>query len=483
MVNPDIMRTALNITGCETIVNDHHSQLNATAVKRVLRPESLVQLSEFVKAACARRLALSIAGGRHAMGGQQFLQNALLIDMTALDRVLEFDPVAGTVRCEAGATWPRLLEQLEQFQNGASSFWTFAQKQTGADNLTLGGAVAANIHGRGLKFKPLIQDILSFDLVASDGHLIRCSRDQNSELFRLVIGGYGLFGAVYAVTLQLISRQAVKRVVEIITSDQVMSRFEDAIARGALYGDFQFAIDPKSDDFLHRGVFASYEPAPGERPPDNRKHLRPQDWEKLLYLAHADKAAVYREYTGYYQSTHGQIYWSDTHQMSYYAEGYHKKVDHLCGFQCAHSEMITELYVPSRSLSAFLHSVRIFARRYGWNIIYGTVRLIERDDESFLAWAHESWACVIFNLCVEHSARGIEDARSAFRTLIQIAINYSGSYYLTYHKWASVDQLLACYPQFPEFLRAKKRFDPGEIFVSNWFNSHRALLSPLACLR
>jgi FAD/FMN-containing dehydrogenase len=124
--------------------------------------------------------------------------------------------------------------------------------------------------------------------------------------------------------------------------------------------------------------------------------------------------------------------------------------------------------------------VRIFARRYGWNIIYGTVRLIEQDDESFLAWAREPWACVIFNLCVEHSTRGMEDAKNAFRALTQIAINYAGNYYLTYHKWATPDQLLACYPQFPEFLRAKTRFDPDEIFISNWYKALRPLFPPQA---
>ena len=83
----------------ETVVNDLHSKLNLTAMKRVLRPGSLVQLSEIVKAAASEKLRVSIAGGRHAMGGQQFLQNGWLIDMTALNRVLEFDAAAGTVRC------------------------------------------------------------------------------------------------------------------------------------------------------------------------------------------------------------------------------------------------------------------------------------------------------------------------------------------------------------------------------------------------
>lgn len=473
---PKSVEVGLAMTGRGTVVNDHHSALNATAVKRVLRPESLVQLSEIVKAACAKRIRVSIAGGRHAMGGQQFFQNGIMIDMTGLDRILEFNAATGTIRCEAGATWPRLLEQLEQLQHRASKFWTFAQKQSGADHLTLGGAVAANIHGRGLTMKPFVQDVLSFDLVGSDGRLIRCSRGENRELFRLVIGGYGLFGAVYAVTLQLVTRQAVRRVVEIAVVDDLLKKFQAAIDRGAIYGDFQFGIDPDSDDFLRRGVFSCYQPAPGETPPPRQKTLRGEDWERMLLLAHIDKSQVFREFTEYYKSTDGHVYWSDTQQFNYYAEGYHKKIDECTGATCPHSEMISELYVPRQNLTAFLHSVHIFARRYGWKIIYGTIRLIERDEETFLSWAREPWACVVLNLCVEHSARGIEEAKSAFRCLIQIAINYGGSYYLTYHKWATRDQILACYSELPHFFEAKKRFDPHGIFVSNWYHSHQALL-------
>ena len=53
-------------------------------------------------------------------------------------------------------------------------------------------------------------------------------------------------------------------------------------------------------------------------------------------------------------------------------------------------------------------------------VIYGTVRLIERDDETFLAWAREPWACVIFNLHVTHTPAGIAAATDAFRRLIDL---------------------------------------------------------------
>jgi len=110
-------------------------------------------------------------------------------------------------------------------------------------------------------------------------------------------------------------------------------------------------------------------------------------------------------------------------------------------------------------------------------VVYGTVRLIERDEETFLAWAGQPYACVIFNLHVEHTVEGIEAARRAFRRLIDRALERGGSYFLTYHRWATRDQVLAAYPQFPEFLRLKRHFDPEERFQSDWYRHHRSLLA------
>ena len=84
------------------------------------------------------------------------------------------------------------------------------------------------------------------------------------------------------------------------------------------------------------------------------------------------------------------------------------------------------------------------------NMIYGTIRLIETDDESFLAWARDRYACVIFNLHVEHTPEQIEEAAATFRELIDLGIQHGGSYYLTYHRWARRDQVERCYPQMRE---------------------------------
>jgi FAD/FMN-containing dehydrogenase len=448
-------------------VNDIHSQLNRTWVSAVRKPSSIEELRALLKG----NGPVSIAGGRHAMGGQQFAANATLLDMNGMTRVLRLDEAAGIIDVESGIQWPALVASLKDTP------WAIRQKQTGADRLSIGGALAANVHGRGLTMKPLIGDVESFTLVDAHGDVIECSRTKNPELFALVIGGYGMFGVVSSVRLRLSPRRKVQRIVEEQDIDSVMRAFDARIADGYLYGDFQFAIDAKSDKFLRKGVFSCYRPVSDDTPiPAAQAELKQEDWLKLFYLAHTNKEEVYRQYVGYYLSTSGQVYWSDEHQLGFYADNYHQAIDPMLKMP-AGTEMITELYVPRAKLADFMHAAAEELRRREENVIYGTVRLIERDDESFLAWAKQPYACVIFNLHVEHSDAGQARAADSFRALIDIAAERDGSYYLTYHRWARRDQVERCYPQFAAYLREKKRFDPQRRFQSDWYRHYEAMFA------
>lgn len=476
---------ALSQSGCvhlfkpseKTLVNDVHAQINPTWVKRVVEPVSLTSLQEIVRDARRHRDAVCVAGGRHAMGAQQFASNAVLVDTTKLNRILNFDQETGVVEVEAGIQWPQLISELVTRQAGTSRAWGIAQKQTGADRLSLGGALAANIHGRGLRMKPFVADVESLVVIDADGNSQACNRQQNAELFRLIIGGYGLFGLVYSLKLRLTRRQKVQRVVEIITIEELMPALEKRIADGFLYGDFQFSIDEKSDDFLHRGVFSCYRPVAAGTPMVENKRLTSDNWLMLLMLAHTDRHKVFEEYARYYLSTSGQVYWSDTHQLSDYRDGYHQILDQRLGATIPATEIITEIYVPRNQLAGFMGEAREDFRKHNVEIIYGTIRLIEKDNESFLAWAKQPYACIVFNIHTEHSPNGLLHSAEAFRRLIDMAIRRDGSYYLTYHKYATREQVLACYPQFPEFLRLKAKYDPEERFQSDWYRHHRRMVS------
>ncbi len=448
-------------------VNDVHSQLNSTLVAAIHKPRSIKELQTLVRKA----RTVCIAGGRHAMGGQQFASGATLIDITAMNHVLGFDERNGIIEVESGIEWPELVAYLRKTR------WAIRQKQTGADRLSLAGSLAANAHGRGLKFRPIAGDIESFTLIDASGRSIECDRTHNRELFSLAIGGYGLFGAVGSIRLRLAPRQKVQRVVEVKDAGSVMGAFEERIAAGFLYGDFQFGIDAKSVNFLRSGVFSCYRPVSDDTPiPESQAELREEDWRKLLLLAHTGKSQVYDRYVSYYLATSGQVYWSDEHQMSIYPNDYHRSIDAALHTGPA-TEIITEIYVPRARLADFLAEAREDFRRNDVNVIYGTVRLIERDEDSFLAWAKQPYACVIFNLHTEHTPDGIAHSRDAFRRLIDMAISRDGSYFLTYHRFARRDQVEACYPQFAAFLRQKRRFDPRERFQSDWYRHYRAMFA------
>ncbi len=455
-------------------IDDIHSHLNRTEVARIVRPTTVGEARDAVLTAAREGLAVGICGGRHAMGGQQFAAAGLLIDASGLDRVIAFDPIAGTIAVEAGIQWPALVAWLRAHQPGDAG-WGIVQKQTGADRLSIGGALSANIHGRGLALRPIVQDIAAFTLIDAAGVVRRCSRSEEPELFALAIGGYGLFGIIATVTLRLSRRRRMRRLVAVTNVDQLMKSFDARIAAGCVYGDFQFMTDERSPNFLREGVFSCYEPV-GDDTPVSAGHveLDEADWRRLYRLAHEDRAELYRVYRAFYESTHGQVYWSDLHQLSVYIDGYHRELD--AGRATARSEMISELYVPRLALPAFLAEVAEDFRRHRVELIYGTVRLVERDDETVLAWARSDWACTVMNLCVTHDERGIAKAAEDFRRLIDAARRHGGSYFLTYHRWATREQAEACHPRLREFIAEKRRIDPGGRFQSDWYRHHLALL-------
>lgn len=459
-------------------VNDIHSALNATEVDRIVPVNSLEAIQRAVAGARNVGAEVAIAGGFHAMGGQQFRSDGVLLDTRPLDRVLELNRDRGVVEVEAGVQWPGLMRYLEGEQDEDPSAWAIMQKQSGADRLSIGGSISANAHGRALDLPPMVADVESFVLVGPDAEPRRCSRTENPGLFALAIGGYGLFGVIASVCLRLRERQKLERVVEVISVQEVVAGFESRIADGYIYGDFQFSTDERSERFLRRGVFSCYRPVDPATPiPEAQRVLTPEDWAQLMLLAHMDKAAAYDAYVDHYLRTSGQIYLSDTHQMAEYADGYHIAVDRATGADHPASEMITEIYLPHERLADFMAEAAEDFRRHEVNLIYGTVRLIRRDEESFLPWAQEDYACVIFNLHTVHTRDGERHCAAAFRRLIDMAVERGGSYYLTYHRYATREQVERCHPRFAEFLRLKREHDPDGLFTSDWHAHHERLLA------
>ncbi len=459
-----------------SVVDDVHGGISRTRVRGIARPRSAGELEAVVAGCVERGGCLTAAGGRHAMARQAFGEDALLVDTRAMNRVLGLDRDRRTIEVESGIDWPTLVQEIRGRDVPGEAPLAIVQKQTGADLMTLGGSISANAHGRGLSLPPIGAQVESMGIVDPSGRLVRCSRSENRDLFQHVIGGYGLFGAIGTVELRLEERFRVRRRVETRTTVGLMEAFEERRQAGFRFGDFQFDVDDRSEGFLGRGVFSCYEPTE-DAPSVGGRRLRAEDWRELLHLAHVDKTKAFERYAGHYLLTDGLVYESDTHQLAAYQPGYHQAIDERTGATCRGSEVITELYVPRPALEAFLRSLRGALRRTEANVIYGTIRLIERDEDAVLAWAREPWACVILNLHVDHDEHGLGVAKRQFRAAIDAALEYGGSFYLTYHDWAAAEQLRAAHPGIDAFLGAKAARDPADVFGSDWWRRLRRRLA------
>jgi decaprenylphospho-beta-D-ribofuranose 2-oxidase len=113
------------------------------------------------------------------------------------DRILAFDPATGVLHAEAGFS----LEQM--YRVFLPRGW-FTPVSPGTRFVTLGGMVAADVHGKNHHRDGCIgEHVRQLSLRVADGRIVNCSRDQESDLFHATLGGMGLTGHILEVTLQL----------------------------------------------------------------------------------------------------------------------------------------------------------------------------------------------------------------------------------------------------------------------------------------
>lgn len=137
-----------------------------------------------------------IAYGNGRSYGDASLQERVLLTRR-FNKFLSFDESTGTLCCQSGVL---LSEILEVF---VPRGW-FLPVTPGTKLITVGGAIAADVHGKNHHLEGSFgQHILAMEVMRNDGSVIRCSPQENSEFMQLTVGGMGLSGVILNATFRL----------------------------------------------------------------------------------------------------------------------------------------------------------------------------------------------------------------------------------------------------------------------------------------
>jgi len=162
-----------------------------------LEPQTIAETLTAVTDAAERHTSVGLRGAGRSYGDAALNENRVVIGTANLNRVLSFDAEAGIIDVEPGVTvedlWRTVLPH---------GFWPAVVP--GTMRPTIGGCVAANVHGKNnFAVGPIGDHVLELDLWTPDEGVLHCSRTSNADVFHAVIGGFGALGITTRIRLKL----------------------------------------------------------------------------------------------------------------------------------------------------------------------------------------------------------------------------------------------------------------------------------------
>jgi hypothetical protein len=229
---------------------DDASCLNETSIFGIARPTTIGELRQTLAFARAKGLSVSIAGARHSMGGQAFVEGGLVIDMTAFDH-MTVDAKRRIMTVQGGATWKKVQDFLDP--RGLS-----VKAMQSVNPLTVGGTIAVNAHGIDHRVGAIVSTIRSLRVMLSDGTLLTVSRHREPELFRSVLGGYGLLGVIVDADIDVTANKMYELERRVIDYREFPDLFESAIAPDNRYELLYGHLSTAPHSFLREMLLYTY---------------------------------------------------------------------------------------------------------------------------------------------------------------------------------------------------------------------------------
>jgi FAD/FMN-containing dehydrogenase len=440
-------------------VLDDASGMDATPVARnvVLRSGRKGAMVERLRlelkeaAAAGRPVAMGVA--RHTMGGQSLARGgtAFTFDTPACEPHVS----EKLYRARVGTRWRDVIATLDPL--GFSP----AVMQSNND-FGVASTLSVNAHGWAVPRPPFGSTVQSFRLMLADGSIVACSRTENSELFRHVMGGYGLFGIILDLDVAMVPNVFLAPTFERVSSITFGARFPAVCTDPAVtmaYG----RLDVSRERFLENALLVSFREraASGQNLPAAR-----QGFGVMNYLARE----IYRSEVG--SDWAKRFRWFMENSVGPEVESaavtrntlFDEPTSWLAETNPNRTDILHEYFVPAESFSSFLDACRTVILKSGHDLLNVTLRFVAADEDSILAYAPAPRIAAVMSFSQPRTENADAAMRRMTRELIEHVLAIGGSFYLPYRLHARRDQVARAYPQVPSFVAVKRQHDPGRLF-------------------
>lgn len=457
-------------------INDA-SGLSKTPVYGVVEVGEEDHIAKALAFARANGLKISLAAIRHSMGGHAFDDNALVLDLRKFNKVT-VDAAAKTMTLQPGARWHDIQNLLHP------RFAVKAMQST--DIFSVGGSLSVNAHGMDHQAGSVGGSIRSMRVMLADGSVTTCSPTENIDLFRHVVGGYGLFGVVLEAALDIVDNTVYRTSREIIKSDDFPKFFADVLEPNKEIGLFYGHLSTAPGNFLEDMIVYRYDKVADQPPADQPEIGEPGSVGlKRVIINLAKWGSLFQELKWFTEKTLEPKFESCTvARTSAMAEGeaclvtrnnpMHDSVPYLFNDLMDETDILHEYFIPRAAYIEFITEAREILRNQKLPVLNASVRIVHKEDVA-LTYAPEPAYSLVLYINQPTDADGNAKMRALTRALIDVTIKHGGRFFLPYQLHYTARELLASYPELPAFLAAKRQYDPTELFSSTFYRAIKAL--------
>jgi decaprenylphospho-beta-D-ribofuranose 2-oxidase len=444
------------------------ARLDPTLVMAVDVVNTTEQIQNIVKDAQKKWLKISLAGSKHSQWWHTYYKDNVVIDMRGYNKILKLDTEKKHLTVQAGSKW----SDVQEFLNTKG----LAVKIMQSSNLfTIGGTMSANAHWRDTDDTTFIESVDSFRLLTSSGEILDISRTHFPELFRSVIGGYGLFGIILDVTLQVTDNAVYSQEADIIKLWDLESYFEKNIRNNPSVAMMLARPSIASDSFFEELVVSKWMFYTGNIDPKIYTLTKEQNvWRDKLFFGLSRKYGWAKDLRWYLQKK-VELAVGDMRIMTRnnsmrpplapleFLE-YYSKDD---------TDIIQEYYIPISKYKSFIGDFRKILVDEKVNVISFTIRYVKKNNETLLPYcSKEDCFAIIYMANVWLDASSQSHIESTTQKLVDSVITHSGVYYLTYQLYPTSSQIRSMYPRFEEFIQQKKKYDTEELFINKFYKKY-----------